>query len=153
MKSEYIYGLTFLLFCVVSCSTQKSLNMENNHLKSKKDLGTGYINRIDTLIISDSVFQIVEYQNGIIKSVLLINDKQKTGNYVPDQEIVFHDNGVLSEIFMHNSVEIDTISNDVKYQINRLNMSDKGVVNKALFMKDYKFIVDWVDSTYLIPMD
>ena len=100
-------------------------------------------NTIDTFLVSDSILQIVRMKNGRIYSLELINKKENKGEYVIHQTIDFHENGVISEVFMLNGQEeIKKKNNDIlySYQMNVVEIDTNGGLVSGSFMKDFKVI-------------
>lgn len=101
--------------------------------------------KIDTLFISDSIFQIIEYNKlGNINSIVTYNSSLKMGEYVSTQSIDFHDNGTISEIYMVNGVKKDsTIDGNFNYveQINNIKISEDGIVDNVIFMKHFNSVM------------
>ena len=99
-------------------------------------------NRIDTLSVSDSIFQVVKYTEKGISSIKYMNKKKQQSSDVSAQEIVFHDNGVIKSINMYNGtklMEVDGVKQYV-YQNNFISFSSNGILEKSQFMKDFQII-------------
>lgn len=98
------------------------------------------LNRIDTLYVSDSVYQIVKWEGGIIRNVKMIDAKG-----VMAQNIQFYENGIISFINMTLDIrwEKEGDFEIANYQINQLKLNEKGELVDCIFVKDFETVLKY----------
>lgn len=98
------------------------------------------LNRIDTLYVSDSVYQIVKWEDGIIRNVKMIDAKG-----VMAQNIQFYENGIISFINMTLDIrwEKEGDFEIANYQINQLKLNEKGELVDCIFVKDFETVLKY----------
>lgn len=136
MKNSLIVFFAGIL--LVSClSTNKGDSEKKNIATSEHSRG------IDTINISDSSYQIVEYFESGIHSINFMS-KSKTSD-VSTQEIIFHSNGVVKSIDMINGSKIIVNGNSKQYvyQNNYISFSENGRLKTSKFMDDFRIISEY----------
>lgn len=128
-----------IITLIISCSLIK--HKSGGYYVSKRDNSK----IIDTVYISDSILQVLSMDKGVVKSIEIINKSKMTGEFVKSQYITFHDNGVLSKFEMIHGKKIEK-QNDyqvVVIQENVFSFSDKGILQKSMFMNDFNIISEY----------
>lgn len=100
-------------------------------------------NLADTIVLSDSTYQVFHWKDSKLISIeLFVNTEKGFGEYVIGQIIDFHSNGVINKINMTNGVRLEKRDEGKQsvYQLNKLEFDENGQVINSRLMKGFKVI-------------
>lgn len=137
MKSKTFLISFFIICCLLYCGiTSMNKKASTSTLSSSKD----------TLYINDSLYQVVEYENKIIKSIRLVDKSKNEQN--KDQTVDFYSNGILNKVRIVLNVTLDTFPGykAFVYKENQLDFTDMGYIKKAMLQCKDSFLLFYPHS-------